>query len=95
MLSDLSHFMVQVKKVLRKGGEAWITFQFKHSESSNPLKHQGMKDYTIEEVHQLFASHGFTVISYEVAPEAYFLPSPEERGKLLAVPFLMVRAVLE
>jgi ubiquinone/menaquinone biosynthesis C-methylase UbiE/acyl-coenzyme A thioesterase PaaI-like protein len=93
MLQNIDHFLQQVRKVLKTNGEAWITFQYKDSTTStNPIQHQGMRDYTVEEIYQFFERNGFQVIDHTIAPNAYYLPSPIQRGELVSIPFVMVRA---
>jgi len=91
MLSNVDHFLAQLRRMLSDDGEAWITFQYK-TDSPNPIAHQGMKEYSKSEIERMMTRNGFELLNFTVTQEAYFLPSPTDKSKLVAIPFAMVRA---
>jgi hypothetical protein len=52
MLSDITTLLSEINKVLDPSGEAWLSVQWDKGDGFNPLAHQGMKQYTEEQVEQ-------------------------------------------
>jgi ubiquinone/menaquinone biosynthesis C-methylase UbiE len=87
MLKDPRRFLLEVYRVLKREGQAWISFQHADPEFDNPLAHQGMKQYEPEYLQKLFRECGFLVRSEKILPAAYYMPDPSGNGKLRPVPF--------
>lgn len=93
-LLDSKEVMKHCKRVLKKGGEMWVSFQWKKG-GDNPTEHQKLKEFSEEEISEMMKSEGFSIEgSFDKYDKAYLVPKPTDNDTILVpVPFIFVRAI--
>jgi len=92
LLSNPSQFLKRVAQLMNQTSQFFVSFQ--HNDGKpNPIAYQGVKTFTVEEVHEILKSAGLRALSITPAPQAYLMPNADGSA-ILPVPFLLVSSCL-
>lgn len=84
--------LIEISKVTRTGGQLWVSFQAESIGPLNPTEHQGVQGVSEQTVTETLVKAGFEIVVIERCPDAFYTPSPDQNGDLLAVPYFFVVA---
>lgn len=96
-LLDHEAVLSAFSRILRVGGQAWLSFQLEEdamdgSEMSerHPTAHQNVRGLTRNEIEDKLAAVRLVIDEAECCEEAFYTPSPDQDGSLLPVPYLFL-----
>lgn len=91
-LLDINAVLRECERVVRPGGQLWLSFQHDDGMTPNPTAHQHVFGVTEADAVRALEARGFRVLEAKVCACAFVTPSPD--GAMQAVPYLFVRAEL-
>jgi len=88
MLKDVDGVLLnEIQRLLKKDGQCWLSFQYNNG--TNTAAHQGMKNFTKDEIESILQKHNLKIEKLEILDKAYLLPDPST-GQFMPVPFCIV-----
>lgn len=87
-LLQVDNTLVEFARVLKKGGNLWVSFQ--QAVSSSPTAHQNVHGVSEESMMMKLSQAGLEIIEIEKCSDAFHTPSPSMDGELLPVPYFFV-----
>jgi len=90
----LQHQVVlpEFHRVLKPGGQLWVSFQWAEAGQENPTKHQNICGCSVDMITRSLAAAGFEIEQLDRCECAFQTPSPKQDGTLLRVPYVFVIA---
>jgi len=90
-LLEVGPVINEFARLLKKGGELWVSFQADTGEgNSSSTSHQNVEGITREELERVLEMSNFDLVLIELCPDAFWTPSPLLDGTLLPVPYYFV-----
>jgi len=96
-LLDHEAVLSAFSRILRVGGQAWISFQLEKDpvaaaeiSERHPTAHQNVRGLTRNEIEEKLAAARLVTDEAECCEEAFYTPSPDQDGSLLPVPYLFL-----
>ena len=91
-LLQINAALKHMKRVLKPTGELWLSFQWDGEQDCQPTAHQNVFGSSKAVVEKILGDSDLQALTIEECRCAFYTPSSNQDGTLMAVPYLFVVA---